>query len=214
VQNDAHDSFITVKNHILQMKNSFLLLSPLIAALFLSSCSSTKKVALDPISVHGARQGSHIYQASYTRLTDIIHTSLDLKLNWDSAYVIGRATIEAKPYSYPLSEVVLDAKGFRISQISLIEGYDNKPLKYTYNNKRLRIELGQKYTESQKFKIQIDYVAMPEKLKIYDIFMIFVKVLCGSHVHPFKEGRCRRVFHGSSGEVTQYNLSIFFPGVL
>lgn len=166
VPDNAHDSFITVKNHIFQMKNSFLLLCPLLAVLFLSSCSSTKKVALDPISVHGARQGSHIYQASYTRLTDIVHTSLDLKLDWDSAYVIGRATIEAKPYSYPQSEIVLDAKGFRISQVFLIEGYDNKPLKYSYNNRKLTIELGQKYTESQKFKIQIDYVAMPEKLKI------------------------------------------------
>lgn len=148
------------------MKNSLLMLCSLMAALLLGSCSSTQKVTLDPISVHGARQGSQIYQASYTRLTDIIHTSLDLKLDWDSAYVIGRATIEAKPYIYPLSEVVFDAKGFRINQVSLMEGYDNKPLKYTYNNKKLTIQLGQKYSGQEKFKIQIDYVAMPEKLKI------------------------------------------------
>ncbi|MGV3707056.1 MAG: M1 family aminopeptidase [Arcticibacter sp.] len=148
------------------MKASNLLLCPLMAALFLCSCSSTKNIALDPISVHGARKNADIYQASYTRVTDILHTSLDLKLDWDSAYVIGKATIEAKPYLNPLSEVVLDAKGFRINQVSLVDGFDSKPLKYTYNNKQLSIDLGRTFTDKQKFKILVDYVAMPDKLKV------------------------------------------------
>lgn len=148
------------------MKPFHLLLCPIMAGLFLCSCSSTKKVALDPISVHGIRKGSDIYQASYPRVTDIVHTSLDLKLNWDSAHVIGKATIEAKPYIYPLSEVTLDAKGFRINQVSLVNGFDSKPLKYTYDNKKLTVALGQTYNEKQTFKLLIDYVAMPENLKV------------------------------------------------
>src|SRR5690606_28680449 len=131
----------------------------LITALFIAGCASTQKVNLEPIYIT-ASSGSEVYQGSYPRITDILHTKLYLSFNWDSAFVIGRAEIEAKPYFKPLNQVVLDAKGFKINGVALMKGYEKQPLKYTYNGKSLGITLDKTYQQDEKFKIFIDYTAM------------------------------------------------------
>ena len=137
-----------------------------LAGLFLFSCSTTQKVTLDPISVSANKPGITIFRGSYTKLTDIIHTKLDLKFNWDSAYVIGNAVIDARPWFYPADSLVLNAKGFRIESVNLVKKDEYKPLKYTYNGKKLNIRLDRSYTRDQKYSVQIQYVAMPGKLKV------------------------------------------------
>ncbi|MEO8796113.1 MAG: M1 family aminopeptidase, partial [Daejeonella sp.] len=134
------------------------------AAFFLSACSTVQKATLPPVVVSENAAGVN-YRGSYTRLTDIENTKLDISFNWDSAYVIGKATIKAKNYFYPSDHVILDANGFRINSVLLETADDKKPLKYSYNGKKLNIQLDKVYTNSQSFTIQIDYVAMPEKLK-------------------------------------------------
>lgn len=134
--------------------------------LFLLSCSSTQKVVMDPITVSSIRPGANIYRGSYTRLTDIIHTKLDLKFDWDSSHVIGKAFIQAKPWFYPSDSLVLSAKGFKIEQVALVKKDDLLPLKYTYDRKKLRIILDKTYTRDQKYTVYIQYVAMPSKLKV------------------------------------------------
>lgn len=150
------------------MKIRNLVCCPILAAVFLLSCATPKKVLLDPITVKENAPGIDVYRGSYPKTTDIIHTKLDLSFNWDSAYVVGKAIIQAKPYFYPLSQAVLDANGFRINKVALstTEGQEIKPLKFTYNGKKLSIDLDKVYTSGQKFNILIDYVAMPYKLKI------------------------------------------------
>ncbi|PWG81081.1 M1 family aminopeptidase [Pararcticibacter amylolyticus] len=134
--------------------------------LFLLSCSSTQKVVMDPITVSSVRPGANIYRGSYTRLTDIIHTKLDLKFDWDSSHVIGKAFIQAKPWFYPSDSLVLSAKGFKIEQVALVKKDDLLPLKYTYDRKKLKIILDKTYTRDQKYTVYIQYVAMPSKLKV------------------------------------------------
>ncbi|EOR94851.1 hypothetical protein ADIARSV_1956 [Arcticibacter svalbardensis MN12-7] len=146
------------------MKDPYKLLGLFVAGLFLITCSSTKKVVMDPLSVYETRAGAHIYQPAYTQVTDIIHTGLDIKLDWDSAFVIGKATIEARPYIYPSAQIILNAKGFKINQVYLLDNYDQKPLKYTYDGKLLIVDLNKTYTHDEEYKIMIDYVAMPERL--------------------------------------------------
>lgn len=135
-------------------------------AVFSFSCSTTKKVALDPVSVSAIKPGSNVYRAAYTRLTDIIHTKLDLKLNWDSTTVSGQAWIQARPWFYPSDSVILDAKGFRIDQVALSLNEDLKPLKYRYDGKKLVVKLDKTYANTQKYTLYIRYIAMPEKLVV------------------------------------------------
>jgi len=136
------------------------------AAFFLVSCSTPKMVNLDPITVSENAPGFTVYRGSYTRLSDIIHTKLDLSFSWDSAYVYGKATIQARPYFYSSDQITLDANGFRINSIFLLKKNDRQPLRYTYNGKKLNIKLDKAYTRDQDYTIFIDYVAMPNKLKV------------------------------------------------
>jgi len=138
---------------------------PLAASLFFVACA-TKKVTLDPVTVNENAFGATIYHGSYSKDIDIIHTRLDLRLDWDSTFVIGKAYIDAKPYFYPSDKIVLNAKGFRINRVGLIRDVDSLPLKYTYDNKLITIKLDKTYKKDQKFTVFIDYVAMPNKLKI------------------------------------------------
>ena len=148
------------------MRNKYTLNACFFAAFYLMSCSTPKMVNLDPISVSENAPGLNIYRSSYTRTTDILNTRLDLSFSWDSAYVYGKATIQAKPYFYSSDQLTLDANGFRINSISLVNKDDRQPLRYTYNGKKLNVKLDKVYTRDQNFTIFIDYVAMPNKLKI------------------------------------------------
>ena len=148
------------------MKLKYLLCCPLIAAFCLLSCSAPKMVNLDPITVSENAPGLNVYRASYTRLSDIINTKLDLSFNWDSAYVYGKATISAKPFFYATDELILDANGFKIGSVSLIRKDDRLPLRYTYDGKKIKIKLDKVYTREQAYAVYIDYTAMPNKLKI------------------------------------------------
>ena len=148
------------------MKHKLILCCPLVAAFFLLSCSTPKMVNLDPVTVTENRPESTVYRGSYTRKTDLINTRLDLSFDWDSAYVHGKATILAKPYFYPTDQLLLNANGFRINSVSLVNSYDKKPLQYSYDGKILSITLDKVYNNEQNYTVFIDYVAMPNKLKI------------------------------------------------
>ncbi|HUH33246.1 MAG TPA: M1 family metallopeptidase [Daejeonella sp.] len=147
------------------MKLKFLICCHFVAAFFLAACSTTHKATLDPVRVTENAAGVN-YRGSYTKLTDIIHTRLDLSFNWDSAHVIGKATIDAKPYFYPSDNLVLDARGFRINSVSLKVKEEKTPLRYTYDGKQITIQLGKTYNNNQKYTVFIDYVAMPYNLKV------------------------------------------------
>ena len=148
------------------MNVKYILCYPILASIFLLACSAPRMVNLDPVTVVENSKGSMVYRGSYTKNTDILNTRLDLSFDWDSAYVVGKATILAKPYFYPSDQLVLNANGFRFNSVSLVNNYDKKPLRYTYDGKLLRISLDRIYTRDQKYTVFIDYVAMPNKLKI------------------------------------------------
>lgn len=147
------------------MKTTYFWCCCVLTAFFLS-CSTPKMVNLDPITVTENTPGTNIYRGSYTRLTDIINTKLDLTFNWDSAYVYGKASLLAKPYFYPSDQVILDANGFKINSVSLVKKEDYQPVRYTYDGKKLHIKLDKEYSRDESFTLFIDYVAMPHKLKI------------------------------------------------
>ena len=104
------------------------------------------------------------YQATYALKNDLIHTKLDLRFDWKKQQVLGKAELVLKPYFYPTSEVQIDAKGFDIHQVALVEGKNKTDLKYEYNGMQLKIQLGRAYTRQEIFEVFIDYTAKPEEL--------------------------------------------------
>ena len=102
------------------------------------------------------------YQAAETQLTDLIHTKLRVSFDWQKQQLIGEATLTCKPYFYPQSSLVLDAKGFEIQSVELEDG---GPLKYTYDGKKLNITLDKTYSRTQEYKVLINYIAKPNELE-------------------------------------------------
>lgn len=105
-----------------------------------------------------------VYRATVTRVHDLIHTKLDVRFDWAKAYLYGNATLTLKPYFYPSSELILDAKGMDLKEISLITASGKTPLKYTYDSVQIKIDLGKSYTKAETYTVFIDYTAKPNEL--------------------------------------------------
>ncbi len=113
----------------------------------------------------GANPERPVYHGMETKLTDILHTKLEVKFDWAKAYLYGKATITAKPYFYREDQVLLDARGMDMNEVALLKGEEKIKLDYTYVNDVLKIKLDKAYTRNDTFQLFIDYTAKPNELK-------------------------------------------------
>lgn len=152
-------------------------LSPIIFAsilVFITSCGAYKKdssevvssnttplVETQPAPIQEVQTPIKrpIYKETRTVLSDLIHTKLEVRFNWNLAQMNGTAFITAKPHFHPSDSLILDAKGMEIKGITL----NNKPLKYTYLNDTLKIVLDKTYKKTESYTVKIDYVSKPNE---------------------------------------------------
>ncbi|MCB9186689.1 MAG: M1 family peptidase [Flavobacteriales bacterium] len=104
------------------------------------------------------------YRASNTRTFDLIHTSLDVRFNWEKQQLMGKAELTLRPYFYATDKLTLDAKGFDLRAVSLRKNGQLQALKYTYDKEKIYITLDKEYTRNESVQIWVDYVAKPEEL--------------------------------------------------
>jgi aminopeptidase N len=104
------------------------------------------------------------YQETAKRLSDLLHTKLEVSFDWVKHYLFGKATLTLKPYFYPTNTLTLDAKGFDIQKVALVTASGNKDLKYEYDSMKLDIQLNKTYTRTDTFTIFIQYTAKPDEL--------------------------------------------------
>lgn len=146
----------------------------LLSSLFVISCKGPASIAeseileervLDEIvvtpepEVDDADLELPVYNPSYTRKNDIIHTKLDLAFDWSKQHVLGKAWIDVKPLFYDTDKLVLDAKGFDLHKVEI----NGKTAKYDYKNEILTIDLGKTFTAKDKYQVYIDYTAKPNE---------------------------------------------------
>lgn len=105
------------------------------------------------------------YKASDTRRHDLLHTKLDVLPVWEKSQLEGKAWLTLKPHFYPSQVLELDAKGFLIQKISMVEGKEMRELKFSYDDQVLKIDLGREYTRKEEYKVYIEYTARPEELE-------------------------------------------------
>jgi aminopeptidase N len=115
------------------------------------------------------------YRPEKPKKSDILYTRLDVQFDWVKQQVPASAILQFKPHFYPQNTLELDAKGFDIKAISLMDTSGNygslsteaiagkikKKLEYTYDKRKLTIKLGQEYSRKDTLFVKIDYVARP-----------------------------------------------------
>lgn len=104
-----------------------------------------------------------LYRASSTKTNDLVHTKLDVRFDYDKAYMYGKAWITLHPHFYATDSLLLDAKGMNITTVALVRNGQNLPLKYTYDSLNLHIQLDRNYTANDNYTVFIDYVAKPNE---------------------------------------------------
>jgi len=134
------------------------------------ACNNSKKVMqtvelplidLDTMVISGKKP---FYNASRKRINDIIHTKLQLSFNWEKQYAYGKADLKIKPHFYETDELVLDAKGFELNEVSIVKNGNKQALNYKYDGILLKIDLGRAFTRNETYDIFIDYIAKPNEL--------------------------------------------------
>ncbi len=161
----------------MKLRSSSLFLSLLL--LCSSSFSKTEPAFSDSVKKAPSR-----YQASATKVHDLIHTKLDVKFNWDKSQMEGKAEITGTPHFYPSSNLVLDARGMDIQSVEVTDLYPKKRegagpttshneaigaqklnSTFRYVNDSLKINLGREFKAGEKYLVKVNYVAKPNDLK-------------------------------------------------
>src|SRR5205085_1275770 len=96
------------------------------------------------------------YRASATKVNDLTNTRLDVKFDYDKAYLYGKAWLTFHPHFYPNDSLTLDAKGMNINAVELVKNGKNTPLKYTYDSLKLNIRLDRTYKVTESYSVYID----------------------------------------------------------
>jgi len=102
-----------------------------------------------------------VYQATATRLFNLVDTKLWIRFDWQKKHCLGIAQITATPVARERNVLSLDAVGFDINSVTTLDG---KKLKYNYDGKALSIDLGMNYPVGKNVVVKIDYVAKPDEV--------------------------------------------------
>ena len=106
------------------------------------------------------------YRAAERKVNDLVHTRLDLSFDYAKRHAHGKEWVTLKPHGYATDSLRLDAKGMDIKTISLVLNGAPQPLKYTYNQRKLLIQLGRVVPAGEAYTIYIEYTAKPDELDI------------------------------------------------
>ena len=95
----------------------------------MTSSKKTETRMMDTVSVVAARKPSteakervrENYKASFTRVNDLLHTKLDVRFDWAKKHLNGKAWLSLRPVFYATDSLELDAKGFDLHKIAMVE---------------------------------------------------------------------------------------------
>ena len=107
-----------------------------------------------------------ILRESYPKTNELVHTKLDVRFDYEKAFMYGKEWLTLKPHFYATDSVLLDAKGMEIKEVAVIKGATKTPLKYTYDGMQLNIKLDKTYKGDEKYTLYFDYTSKPNELKV------------------------------------------------
>ena len=106
-----------------------------------------------------------IYRETPARINNLVHTKLDVRPDFSKQWLYGKAWITLRPHFYPTDSLTLDAKGMELKKIALVKGSSLTPLKYTYDDWQIRVQLGKTYRSTETYTIYVEYIAKPDEFE-------------------------------------------------
>ena len=107
-----------------------------------------------------------IYRATSTKTNDLVHTKLDVRFDYDKAWMYGKEWLTVKPHFYPTDSLTLDAKGMDIKEVAIMKGTSKSALKYVNDGMQLKITLDRIYKGGENYTVYIDYTSKPNEIKV------------------------------------------------
>ncbi|HVZ95525.1 MAG TPA: M1 family aminopeptidase [Chitinophagaceae bacterium] len=150
-----------------------------------------------------------IYRASATRINDLVDTKLDVRFDYDKAWMYGKELVTLHPHFYPTDSLNLDAKGLTIHTIDIIRSRKHIPLEYTYDGNNIFIHLDRVYKANENYTIYIDYISKPDERKLEANAVAGAKGLY--FINPKGEDKTKSIQIWTQGE-TEFN-SAWFPTI-
>src|SRR3954465_8947872 len=92
-----------------------------------------------------------IYRAEATKINDLVNTKLDVRFDFNKAWMYGKAWLTLKPHFYPTDTLKLDAKGMTINEVAIINNGKKTALKYNYDSVNLGITLDRTYKNNENY---------------------------------------------------------------
>jgi aminopeptidase N len=152
-----------------------------------------------------------VYRATATKYDDLVNTRLDVKFDYDKAYMYGKEWVTLKPHFYSTDTLELDAKGMDIHKIEMVKEGKNVPLKYDYDGMILRIHLDRTYHRENNYTLYIDYTAKPNELKVHQGSAAITDAKGLYFINPKGEEKDKPTQIWTQGE-TESN-SVWFPTI-
>ncbi|HSC52934.1 MAG TPA: M1 family metallopeptidase [Phnomibacter sp.] len=132
---------------------------------------TTYTIAQSSKSTNKGPQAQSLYSRSDYRPTaekqfDLLHTKLDVRFDYNTSRMPGKAWLSLQPHFYATNTLVLDAKGMLIHKLTLLKGNKQLPLQFDYvDSMELHITLDKTYKKGEKFQVYIEYTARPDELE-------------------------------------------------
>jgi aminopeptidase N len=110
---------------------------------------------------HNSKRASLRNAELYEKQFELIHTKLEVSFDIPKELLFGKEWISLRPYFFKSSELVLDAKGMVIHKVLM----GDNALDYTYDGKKLWIDLVRKFDKKDTLDLFIEYTAEPSRVK-------------------------------------------------
>ena len=105
------------------------------------------------------------YRSFATKENDLVHTKLVANFDYTQSQLNGEVWLQLRPHFYATAQLILDAKGMDIHQVSIVKNETKNTLKYNYDGKVINIDLDKTYTANETYTIYIKYTAKPNEYK-------------------------------------------------
>ncbi len=132
----------------------------------LALCAGPLSIMAQPAEEIADTSWKNVYRSTAAKLNDLVHTKLEVRFDYDKAWLYGKEWLTAKPHFYASDSLMLDAKGMDIKEVAVIKGSSKLPLKYNYDGLMLQIALDKKYKGGESYTVYIDYISKPNEIKV------------------------------------------------